>query len=317
MKAATDAAAAPLLATTDIRPPEGGRAAFVPGAGGSRMRIAIWKAGGRKKRGTVLLVHGLCECIEKHASTIGELLARGFDAVAFDLAGHGLSSDPPPERVRDFSAYDENLDAAIGSLRGRKLARPLLGLGHSMGGALLLAAAGRHSRAFAGIFLSAPMLGIRALESASFMQPLNSLLAALRYSPFFSFPKFVPHNYTSDMHARIHYQALLLSHPQLEPRVPIVPWCQGAIDYMERIADRQFIEAVSLPVAVAIAEAEVLVSNRQARSVAGDLRRGSLFEIAGAQHELLQERPELRDRMWQHIDGFFGSLAGGGRDARC
>ena len=306
--AKSDDADAQLLATIDLKPPASARASFVAAASG-RMRIALWRGGGRR-RGTVLLVHGLGECIEKHFPTIDELLGRGFAAVAFDLAGHGLSSDPPPERLRDFSAYDENLDAAIAHLRARRLPRPWLGLGHSLGGALLLAAAARQPKAFAGILLAAPMLGIRAFEAMPFTESLTAMLPAGAASAFLHFPKFVPHNHTSDLQARTHCRALLLAHPRLAPRVPAVPWCQGAIGYMKELCAPARLEKISLPVTIALAEDEVLISNRQARSVAAALPGANLVEIAEAQHELLLERPELRARLWEHIDTSLLSPAG-------
>ena len=302
--------AAPLLATIDIKAPDKGRASFVSVAHG-QMRLAIWRSRASKKRGSVLFVHGLGECIEKHYPTISELLERGFHAVAIDLAGHGLSSDPPPERVRDFSAYDESVDAALDQLRSRRLARPWLGLGHSMGAALLLTAAARRPDTLAGIFLSAPMLGICAFETLSFMLPLTEMLATPAQSPFLHFPKFVPHNYTADLQTRTHCRALLMEHPQLAPRVAAVPWCAGAVGYLEKISDPQLLEKISLPVAIALAQEDVLVSNDKARTIAAALPNCSVFEVEGAQHELLLEQQPLRCQVWQHIDAFLAAPANG------
>jgi len=70
--------------------PEGGVVARVRAADGLPIRVARWHPEGRA-RGTIVVVQGRAEYIEKYFETIGELLQRGFCVVSFDWRGQGLS----------------------------------------------------------------------------------------------------------------------------------------------------------------------------------------------------------------------------------
>ena len=63
-------------------------------ADGTLLRTAYWSAPGPHKpsRGTVLLLAGFSEFIEKYYETASDLHALGFAVIAFDWRGQGLSS---------------------------------------------------------------------------------------------------------------------------------------------------------------------------------------------------------------------------------
>ena len=79
-------------------------------AGSARIRVAWWKAG---DRGTVLLLPGRTECIEKYGRAAGDLVARGFSVITLDWRGQGLADRALPDRatghVGDFSEYQQDL----------------------------------------------------------------------------------------------------------------------------------------------------------------------------------------------------------------
>ncbi len=92
-----------------------------------------WQAAG-PVRGAVLIVHGLGEHIGRHAHVAAHLAARGWDVHGFDLRGHGAS--PGPRGV--IRAADDLLDdlgRVLAVVRG-EAPRPLVLLGHSLGGLL-------------------------------------------------------------------------------------------------------------------------------------------------------------------------------------
>ena len=91
-------------------PPKGGGVRLVEASDGGKGRIAVWPARGgdtpsaakgRKKekpRGTVLLLHGRTEFIEKYYPVIEKLLQRGFAVATLDWRGQGLSERPVGHR---------------------------------------------------------------------------------------------------------------------------------------------------------------------------------------------------------------------------
>jgi lysophospholipase len=119
------------------------RYGFLEGAGG-RLRYACWNASGTgNPRGTILLLAGRGEFIEKYATEIvGELLGRGFAVIALDWRGQGLSDRPLADHekghINNFTTYMADLRLLIEQVVMPQAVRPVLALCHSMGGHILL-----------------------------------------------------------------------------------------------------------------------------------------------------------------------------------
>lgn len=99
----------------------------------------------------------LAHCFLGHAGSWKGLVARLAetpDALAFDLPGHGRS--PFPEQVGDFHA---EVSALVPDLIARIAPepRPVLGMGHSFGGAVLLRHALARPETVAGLVLVEPV----------------------------------------------------------------------------------------------------------------------------------------------------------------
>ena len=73
-----------------------------------------FRASAPKPRGTIVLLHGRNEAIEKYFETIRDLTAMGFWVATFDWRGQGgserLLSDPLKGYVRRFSDYELDLE---------------------------------------------------------------------------------------------------------------------------------------------------------------------------------------------------------------
>jgi len=84
---------------------------------GIRIRWGVWKTHSQVQRGTVLLLAGRGEYLEKYHETATDLIKRGFDVYSFDWRGQGLSSRMLPNRqkgfVRTYDDYLVDLDAFI------------------------------------------------------------------------------------------------------------------------------------------------------------------------------------------------------------
>ena len=69
--------------------PGTGRAIWVHAEDGVRLRLGYWPLEGAK--GTVLIMPGRTEYVEKYGRVARELAARGYAAVALDWRGQGLA----------------------------------------------------------------------------------------------------------------------------------------------------------------------------------------------------------------------------------
>ena len=151
---------APLYADVADGPADG-RAVWLTARDGVRIRAALWNAGGPK--GTVFLLPGRTEYVEKYGRSARDLAAAGYATLSLDWRGQGLSDRALPDRmvghVTDFAEYQADLDALLAFADTQTLPRPYYLLPHSMGGCIGLRALMR-GLPFQAAAFSAPMWGI-------------------------------------------------------------------------------------------------------------------------------------------------------------
>jgi alpha-beta hydrolase superfamily lysophospholipase len=130
--------------------------------------------------GTVLLVHGLGEHAGRYQEVAAHLRSWGFIVRAYDQQGHGQSAGARGDMLRPGS-LQADLGHVIDATRQRPHCadRPLVLLGHSMGGLVVARALAEQLRTVDAAVLSSPALG----ASPNIVQKL--LLATL--------PKLLPH----------------------------------------------------------------------------------------------------------------------------
>lgn len=118
----------------------------------------VWR--GASARANLLVAHGFAEYAERYGSSYNQLAPRlnemGFDIYAFDMRGHGRS--PGARGVVDVRVAAADHRAARAALSGK----PLLLLGHSMGGLVTAASVADDAAGVAGVVLSSPALQINA-----------------------------------------------------------------------------------------------------------------------------------------------------------
>jgi acylglycerol lipase len=132
------------------------------GEGGLEIYWQAWLPDG-EPRAVVVLAHGASEHSGRYAWTAEQLGARGYALYALDHRGHGHSAGGRAVIDRMRNAV-EDLHTLVERAHGAHPGRPLVLLGHSMGGAVALAYTAEHEDALDALVLSAPLA---ALEAAS------------------------------------------------------------------------------------------------------------------------------------------------------
>ncbi|MDB5465522.1 MAG: pldB, partial [Phenylobacterium sp.] len=297
---------APLVATALARPPAGGEADWFTGAGGARLRAALWTPQGRV-RGSIILSGGRTEPLEKYYETIGDFLERGFAVLAHDWRGQGLSARELPDRLKGHAkghkAFLDDFRALLAAYETR-LPRPWVAVGHSMGGCLTLLALASGETRFAGAVLSAPMLGVQTgkvpLKTARTLASLSVLFGrARRYAlgqPGKPFDDIFDDNILTHDRARFERTcSLIAAEPQLALGAPTWGWLDFAFRATAFLARPERLREIVTPVIIVSAEEDKLVDNAAQAAAARHLPQGKFVNVPGAYHEVLMETDEMRN----------------------
>jgi len=285
-------------------------------ADGVHVRFARW-APPPGRKGTVCILPGRAEFIEKYFEVVRDLRARGFAVAALDWRGQGLSqralSDPRKGHVDSFAEYDRDLEAFVKEIVLPDCPPPYFALGHSMGGAVLLRAAHRGRRWFDRIVLSAPMVALTAVRRPRLARGTAAALRAVglggAYVPgggptaVTSLP-FTGNTVTSDPLRYARTAAIVEAEPKLALGAPTIAWLAAAFDAMEVFADPLLPRHLRQPVLMVAAGQDALVSTAAIEDFASRMRGGAKLVISGAKHELLMEQDRYREQFWAAFDAF-------------
>ena len=116
-KRAVEPRTAELVAVPGNPIPADGKVGFIKSSGGVLLRYALWRGTSAHRFGTVCILPGRGEFIEKYSETISDLRRRGFTVAIFDWRGQG-GSDRELANVRkghvtDFREYDDDLHSFV------------------------------------------------------------------------------------------------------------------------------------------------------------------------------------------------------------
>jgi len=163
---AKNSAAAPatLVDHADNPVPEGARCGFVTTPDRIRIRYAHWPAGPVGRKGTVTLLQGRAEFIEKYFEVIEDLRGRGFAVVTFDWRGQGgsqrLTRNPKRGHVSSFKKFRIDLRTVLKNVSLATYPGPHFALAHSTGALVLLSDTDRLRTMLDRAVLTSPLLGV-------------------------------------------------------------------------------------------------------------------------------------------------------------
>ena len=311
---------APLIGTAAAPIPDNGAAEWFTGAGGARLRAALFRPTG-PERGSVVVSPGRTEPIEKYFEVVRELQARGFTVLTHDWRGQGLSkrllADPMHGHASGFKDFLADYDRLLATFEDR-LPRPWIALGHSMGGCLTLLALATGEARFAGAILSAPML---ALHTGPVPRPVGVALAALMDGvglggasvtgrPRAPIEETFQNNVLTHDRARYERnQAQVETCPDLALGGPTWGWLNFAFRAIGLLASGGGVTEIRTPVVVLAAMDDKIVDVEGQRRVTARIPGARFVEVAGAYHEILQETDPIRAVFWHEFDALAASLA--------
>lgn len=303
---------APYLAELVDGPAEAG-AFWVKATDGVGLRVAVWPAG---TKGTVVLFPGRCEYVEKYGRTATALAARGYASAAIDWCGQGmadrLQKNPEIGHVRHFTDYQMDARVMLDLLEELELPKPYFLLAHSMGGCIGLRTL-MEPHPFRAVAFSAPMWGILiAPKLRQLARTLPTLAKSIGLgaqktpttstATFFLDTPFEENFLTTDREMWDHMVRQASADSRFRLGGPSLVWLAEALSETRTLAA---MPRPDLPALVGVGTEEKIVDPSAIAPIMETWTQGRVETYAGAEHELLMERPEVREAFLQSVCDLF------------
>ncbi|GLS34071.1 lysophospholipase [Mesorhizobium albiziae] len=297
--------------------PEQAISGFFKARDGKQIRYARFGVNGRPVKGTVIVLPGRNECIEKYFETIGDLQTRGFTVATFDWRGQGgsdrLIGDPMRGHVDSFDSYVRDLEQFFDEIVLPDCRSPFYLLAHSTGALVALLAAPAMVNRVRRMVLIAPFLELK--KTSLSMKSVRRLSGFLNWTglgqlyigggPQTRDPApFAGNVLTTDRRRYARNTDIYRKFPELGLGGPTAAWIHAASVAAERVRDPEFMAKIRIPSLFIAAGADDVVSTRAIEDYASRLRSGTVLTIDGARHEILQEADIFREQALAAFDAF-------------
>lgn len=287
---------------------------------GLKLRFARWVENHEQNRGTVCIFSGRGEFIEKYYEVVGELRKRKYSVAIFDWRCQGGSDATSKKNkknyVSNFKKYDLDLHDFMKNIVLPFCQPPYIGLGHSMGGTILLRNLICSDTFFSRSVLTAPMIGIADFDTILRQMIIKlglEFLCFLGLGRFFLPGKyrqisqqnvFKNNNLTSDYTRWKRTKDILDAAPQLKIGPPTFGWTKAALRALTNIQRTEYARKIKNPVLMFAAGADTIVSSARAEKLSNLMKNCTFVNLPHSLHEVLQERDQIRLQFWSAFDAY-------------
>ncbi len=303
-----------LYATADNPVPENHVAGFMEGRGGVKIRYAVFRSKEREARGTVVLLQGRSECIEKYFETIEDLTARGLWVATFDWRGQAGSDRLVPGNraghIARFADYEADLSLFLERVVLPDARLPFFIVAHSTGALVALSQAPELENRIERMVLAAPFVALGGQSMSQRKIAIIARLASLTGFGTRTFRKgdplleFEGNVVTSDRRRFARNAAIYAEHPELSISWPSARWLNEMLGAMARVTHQDHLTRIRIPTLLLCPTADPLVPRKAVDDLARIFRAARLIEIDGARHELFQEADRYRAQALAAIEAF-------------
>jgi len=303
-----------LLSTPANQVPERHIAGYFTARDGVRLRYAIFKNDKPTAKGTIVLLQGRNEFIEKYFETIRHFTDLGFWVATFDWRGQGgsdrLLKNPLRGHVRKFADYESDLSQFLETIVLPDTRLPFLLVAHSMGALVALSSAPKLANRIDKMALLAPFVDLSDQKfSGGFIFWMCRLLSIFGLGWLNLtrdvFPRpFESNVLTSDITRFRRNQDIYKTYPQLRIGPPTARWIANMLGTIKKVRRLSHLDSIRVPTLLLAASADKIVSLHVVEALANRFRAGALVTIDGARHELLQETDRHRLAAVAAIDAF-------------
>jgi lysophospholipase len=299
--------------------PAKARAFWMDAADGLRLRIAhfpAYEAVAESGRGTVLLFPGRTEYVEKYGRVADDLAMAGYDTLVIDWRGQGLAGrmldEPRTGHVTVFEDYQMDVAAMMQAAAELNLPKPFHLVAHSMGGCIGLRAV-MDGLDVASCVFSGPMWGIRMAESlrpAAWALSWGSKHVGLSHhlapgtvaDSYVASAPFEDNLLTTDPDQWDYMRRQVLARPELQLGGPSLNWLHEALSETRTLLRRP---SPNLPCLTFTGTHERIVDIPRIKDRMARWPGGRLEMLDRGEHEVMMERPVLREKVITQMINFF------------
>ncbi len=302
-------------------PPSNYTAGYFPGYRGTKLRYGLFRSERSPATGTVVIVQGRNEFIEKYFETIRDLNAMGLWVATFDLRGQGgsdrLTRNPRKGHVHRFSDYERDLEIFLEHIVLPDARLPFFLVGHSTGSLIALSAAPRLSNRIHRMLLAAPYV---ALSGQGVPEGVIRTIAGLAcYTGFGrmqlgtdkSHRPFEGNPLTSDFKRFQRNAEVIAAHPELTIGAPTARWLRETFKAARNVSSQAHLTRITIPTLILAPVLDGIVPYRAQEELSRNFRAGQLVTINGARHELFQDKDIYRAQGLAAIAAFMPGQDGG------
>ncbi|MGO1462134.1 MAG: alpha/beta hydrolase [Marinobacter sp.] len=248
----------------------------------------------RMQRGTVLIMHGYFDHVGLYSQLIDRCLTAGFDVLAYDQPGHGLSSGTPAA-IGSFLEYQGVLSEVLTHVRN-KIRGPWFAVGQSTGGGILIdyLLSNHHSQEtsdFRKVVLLAPLVRPAGWLGAKVLHTLAKPFLT-RWQRAFSANS-----------GNTRFLRFLREHDPLQARAVHVDWVSALRTWIPHIESAR---PVNFPITVVQGEKDQTVDwQHNLRILRNKFAAVKEVRIADGRHHLVNEARDLQATVFNTIINTF------------
>ena len=242
-------------------------------------------------RGTVILMHGFLDHVGTLSSTIQHLLQQGFAVATYDQPGHGLSSGPRAS-IDDFADYAKIFDDFL-RVVDTHMPPPYHSLAHSTGAAIVADHLLTHEDGkLEQVILVAPLVRSAFWHLSTFFTPVADI-----------FTDDVPRVF-QDNSSDKQFLEFVRQDP-LQPHRTSLSWFNALVDWNERI---QSYPPNPRYLVIIQGNGDTIVDwEYNLEFLVTKFPNARVELIDDGQHQLLNEGPALRTKVFEIIDATFAT----------
>ncbi|MCK0151065.1 alpha/beta hydrolase [Marivita sp. S6314] len=284
------------------------------------VRIRVGHAAGTQLKGTVFILPGRSEYIEKYGYPAQDFVQAGFDTLTIDWRSQGLadrlSPNPMVGHVNRFLDFQKDWSAMRSFAQQQRLPKPWFMVAHSMGGCIGLRALVQGADMRAVVF-TGPMWGIRM---AAYLRPVAWALPRVmgllgqghRLAPGTSIESYLTaapfdgNMLTSDPEMFAYMRRHVEAEPLFGLGGPSYTWLQTALAECDALSTKP---SPAMPALCFVGSNEQIVDTTRIRERMTHWRGGKLLMVDGAEHEVLMEAANIRRQITGSAISLFSSVS--------